>query len=272
MNALRTLSLAVTVAASLAAPSAFAGAIHDAGLFTTQLPRNDDGSTGLTAIGFNLNFYGSSFNNLYVNNNGNVTFTTPLSTFTPFPIVNNSLAMLAPFFADVDTRNAASGITSYGQATIGSHAVFGVDWINVGYFNTFATHLNSFQLIITDRSDIAVGDFDFEFNYDAITWNTGTASGGDSNGRGGSPARAGWTNGTTTSVELAGAASDGAYLDGGPNALIASSLNSNVLGQYIWSVRNGAVVDNNVPEPSALALVGLALAGLAFTSRKKRAA
>ncbi|MCX7083705.1 MAG: hypothetical protein NT008_10190 [Methylococcales bacterium] len=53
-------------------PLSQAGAINNAGLFTTPLPANDDGSTGLVNIGFNLNFYGASYSQLYVNNNGNV--------------------------------------------------------------------------------------------------------------------------------------------------------------------------------------------------------
>jgi hypothetical protein len=47
------------------------------------LPRNDDGSTGAVGIGFTTNFFGQNFTQLFVNNNGNVTFDGPLGTFTP---------------------------------------------------------------------------------------------------------------------------------------------------------------------------------------------
>lgn len=112
-----TIALAFFAAVSSSFASA---AVHDAGLFTTNtLARNDDGSTGQVAIGFNLNFFGQTFSNLYVNNNGNVTFNGALSTYTPFNLITTNRAMLAPFFADVDTRNISSGVVQYGQATLG---------------------------------------------------------------------------------------------------------------------------------------------------------
>ena len=112
---LKTLSAALLVA--LGTSLAHAGAIHDASLFTgNTIPANDDSYSGLVAIGFNMNFYGTSYSNLYVNNNGNTTFTGPLSTYTPFGITGVSTPMLAPFFADVDTRADASWQVTYGAS------------------------------------------------------------------------------------------------------------------------------------------------------------
>jgi hypothetical protein len=78
------------------------GAIR--GLTLTQsLPANDDGSTGAINIGFTLNFFGSDYTQLFVNNNGNVTFGTALGSFTSSGMSGVSYVTLAPFFADVET-------------------------------------------------------------------------------------------------------------------------------------------------------------------------
>jgi len=286
---MRSLKSAVAVLALLGlfvsgVPGARAGAVHDAGLFTTVLNRNDDGSTGVVNIGFGINFFGLNGGNqttLFVNNNGNVTFNSSLSTFTPFSLISTGTPMIAPFFADVDTRNVGSDVVRYGQSSIGGHAVFGVNWINVGYYNSLATHLNSFQLIIIDRSDTGAGNFDFEFNYDAITWETGQASGGNASGLGGASARVGWSNGTNASFELNGSAVNGAFLDNncpdGPTGLICHDRNSDILGQYIFSVRNGSVIPDptpptGVPFPGTLVLLGAGILGAGATTLLRRRA
>ena len=55
--------------------------------------------------------------------------------------------------------------------------------------------LASFQVIVIDRSDLGAGDFDVEFNYARIPWETGDASGGIG-GLGRRTASVGWSNGS----------------------------------------------------------------------------
>jgi hypothetical protein len=261
--------VAITIAV---AQSADAAAVRT-GLFRANtLSANDDGSTSSVGIGFDANFFGVNYNQLFVNNNGNVTFNSRLSTFTPFGIVNASTPIIAPFFADVDTRGSGSGLVSYGNGIVDGRNAFGVNWPAVGYFPVAVNRLNTFQLILVDRSDISSGDFDIEFNYDQIQWETGGASGG-SGGLGGSSARAGYSNGAGTSFELAGSGVNGAFLDNGPNSLIANRLNSNIDGRYLFSVRGGSVISPNpdaIPTPALLpALMGISAA--AWRKRKQKA-
>ena len=238
-------SITASLVLFLAAIPAFSAARRNLpGCSTNTLAANDDGSTAAVPIGFTINLFGTSYANLFVNNNGNVTFDSALSTFTPFDLTSTATKIIAPFFADVDTRGAGSGLTHYGNDTVGGRNAFCVEWPAVGYFNSQTNKLNTFELVIIDRSDIGVGNFDFEFNYDQIQWETGGASGG-SNGLGGSSARVGYSNGISgsgnASFELPGSAVNGALLDSGPNALITHSLNSAGLGRYVFSTRGGVV-------------------------------
>jgi hypothetical protein len=253
------------------------------GFATNSLARNDDESTGLVDLGFTVNFFGLTRTQTYVNNNGNITFDDALSTFTPFPLSGTSRQIIAPFFSDVDTRAPSPGLTQYGQGLVDGRAAFGVDWFNVGYFSEKADKLNAFQLILINRDDTGAGNFDFEFNYGMVQWESGGAS-GDNNPNDGLcepsepacvSARVGWSNGNIASFELPGSDVHGAFLDGGPNALTAHSLNANVLGRYVFQVRSGQVVPptvSAVPEPATTALVGSGLLGVLAVARRRRAA
>jgi hypothetical protein len=231
-------------------PSALDDSVIRSGFDEFTLVANDDLSTEETVpIGFDINFFGEMFSELFVNNNGNVTFDDPLGTYTPFPIVNNGIPMIAAFFADVDTRLGPE--VTYGNDTVGGRPAFGVNYVDVRHFTVFGANAglptNSFQLVLIDRSDLAPGDFDIEFNYDEIVWEAGEASGSDEFGLGGESARVGYTNGVDTSFELAGSGVNGSFLDEGPGgdppttSLVNNSLNSGILGRYIFAARNGDV-------------------------------
>ena len=106
------------------------------------LDRNDDGSTGLVPMGFFVDFYGDSNDMLYVNNNGNVTFTTPEGSYVPTNLVYLGIQVIAPFWADVDTSGTGSDVVKYGtNGVVDGHNAFGVDWVNVGYFPSQADKL-----------------------------------------------------------------------------------------------------------------------------------
>jgi hypothetical protein len=266
------LSLAASAAIGLSSASG-AGAIVS-GFNGTLFPGNDDESTGLVNIGFTANYFGTNYTQLYVNNNGNVTFNSPLGTFTPFALTGpTGNPIIAPFFADVDTR--VGELTKYGSGTFDSRNGFGVTWdnIGVGYFSQHIDKLNKFQLLLIDRSDTGAGNFDIYFNYDQIQWETGDASGG-TNGLGGTSARAGYNSGSGQFFELSGSGVNGAFLDSNLASGLIYNGNTDVDGRFLFQVRNGQVVTpppptNGVPDAgSALALLSMALLALGVAKRR----
>ena len=244
------------------------GAAIRSGFDSFALPLSDEAWSPATPLGFNLNFFGAVHSSLYVNTDGNVTFGSPLWISAPGPMASaGGTAIIAPLFADVDTRGAGSAVVQYGPGTVDGRAAFGVNWIDVGYFFKHDDKLNSFQLVLIDRSDRRPGDADIEFNYDAVRWESGDWSGGTL-GLGGSSARAGYSNGTGdvgTFYELPGSGVPGYFLDGSATGLIHGSLNSPVAGRYVLSIGNDPAP--TIPAPGALLLAAI---GVALVGRRRR--
>lgn len=220
------------------------------GCQSNQLPRNDDGYSGQVSLDQafpqGMNFFGQTYHSLYVNNNGNVTFQAPMSTYTPFPLLTTQTPMIAPFFGDVDTRGTDSDVVKYGTTTFEGRPAFCALWagVGVGYYSAQTDKLNSFELLLVNRSDRGAGDFDIVFNYDQVQWEAGSASGGV-DGLGGTPARAGYSNGVDRALELPGSGQAGALLDSNTvTGLIHNQSGQGVsgdqqLGRYVFPVQNG---------------------------------
>ncbi len=98
------------------------------GFGTDALLPDDDNSSASIPIGAafpsGLEFFGARYTDLFVNNNGNVSFDMPLTDFTPeaFPVA--AQPMIAPWWGDVDTRGVApanvSGHPLIPMGTMGS--------------------------------------------------------------------------------------------------------------------------------------------------------
>jgi len=150
--------------------------------------RNDDGFTATPiALPFNFEFYGTTYNSVYIDNNGNVCFNSSFCTFTANGFPDATHAMIAPFWSDNDTRDLNSGIVYY---KLTAHALI-VKWDTVGYYFEHVDLKNTYQLILTDGTDpLLPPGYNVSFCYGDMQWTTGDASGG-TGGFGGTPATVG---------------------------------------------------------------------------------
>jgi Ca2+-binding RTX toxin-like protein len=181
-----------------------------------------------------LNFFGTSYTSLYVNNNGNVSFDAPLTHFDPQQITAGLLPMIAAFWADVDTRPASGTAANHVYWDLdATNDVLTVTWNAVGYYDAHASPANSFQLQLVNRGG---GDFDIVLRYQSIEWTTGDLSGG-SGGLGGMVARAGYSAGNGASFfELEQSGNQEAML-----ALDSTPGNTGRTGTWVFKVRDGAI-------------------------------
>ncbi len=248
----------VLLSVVIGAIPASAGAIRTfSGFQPATLSRGDDVSSAATPLGFSANFLGPTSSTVFVNTNGNVTFGAPFVGYPGMPndneaggvippLSSSTARMISAFLADIDTSAPSTGTITYGSTTLNGRPAFVATYSNVTHFSWsaagFDTTHNSFQIILLDRGDTGIGNFDIEFNYDKIEWETADSNGGV-NGFGGYSAQVGYTNGSRlpgTFFELTGSETPGSFLNGSPLSLVAGSQNSGgVAGRYVFAIRNG---------------------------------
>ncbi|CAB3980322.1 sushi domain-containing 2-like [Paramuricea clavata] len=245
-----------------------------------KLPANDDGSSGELTLSVPFPFFKSKYQRLYVNTNGVISFKDSVEEFIPvtFPTANDQ-PMIAPYWADVDTRNggevfyrqsasvelfqrATNDVKRYFASQFPSFQaswVFIATWQNVSRFRRARSLLsnianpmrNTFQvvLITNGRHSFAI------FYYEKIEWTTGDAS---KSIYGGIPAQAGFNFGDGTRYYS---------VQGSQTDLIRqlpALSNVNVPGMFVFRVDEAEITNGGCNSAGGLTLVprsGLVLGG-----------
>jgi len=251
--------------------------------------------------GFNVNFYGDSFSDVWVNSNGTISFNdgnhyeingnlprTQDVVSAGVPIPNRSFKMLAPLWDYLIANNVLengdpdsdAGVWANVLGSPGSRKLV-VTWNHVAHFNEMSNPSpyygsSTFQVTLFENCDNVVFSY---LNLDGLKdpAHTGGYSFGDlffpNN-----------SNGVTIGVNAGDFNGDpyirgNEYLYGFPNISLLPEDDSILLtynenfyaagvGEYTFSTYNGEC-SNPVPEPSTLVLTGTALLGFLFVRRRR---
>lgn len=140
---------------------------------------------------FSFCFYGNNYNQVWMNNNGNISFNNGISAFSSsaFPSVGNT--MIAAFWGDFYLTN---GGTMHATITP-TAAIF--NWVSMGYYSNQNDKVNTCQIVITNGLDPLVIEGNTAIHFADMQWTTGSASSGVG-GFLGTPATVGANSGNGT--------------------------------------------------------------------------
>jgi hypothetical protein len=211
---------------------------------------------------FPINFFGTTYSHLFVNHYGSVTFEWPSSPVAFEMTAYSWPPIIAPFFGPVGFSSEEWGRVQYsdGAISFGGRPAFCVNWIDVVSPGSADKH-NRFQLLLVDRSDVGVGDFDIVMNYDQVQWDSYRFQEGPRvDGEDvwvTEPVSVGFSAGNgqeNAFYSFPGSMIPGSFLDTNPvTGLTRTMHNSSIPGRHIFEVRNGAEPGDTTP-PTSMAI------------------
>jgi hypothetical protein len=210
--------------------------------------RNDDGFRGPVDLGFSLNFFGNTYTQFFINNNGNISFGSGIDAFIPNGPTGSTSPVISPFFADVDSRGANSGVVHFSQ--LANEDI--ITWDHVGYYNSHDDKLDTFQLVLRGPGyAVPAGEGQIGFFYTGMQWDSTDTS-------------------TVAAIDFGDGAGNSVVLQGSTLPGTAALTQNN----HIWFDLSDSGVPvtppstTGVPEPGSVTLV-LAGAGVLLLSRRK---
>jgi hypothetical protein len=273
--------LVTALAAGLiASTSAFAGAVIS--VYGGTWTGSQGGPAGYykqAYIGFEINFLGNNYSRFDIYDNGTVVFGLDnygvARTFSSLTSSANSASsvIISPFFFDAYDYTQHSVVRSlyndpsYSRLTYDGNTAFAITWAGTvnDPNNPAGTAHNRYQLLLVDRSDTGVGNFDFIFNFDFIQLDNKDF--GDSSFFG-YAAEGNFYGYTTDNNHL---------LTLNSSQLPYNSINSDVAGRYVFEVRDGVVTNPLpfltaavVPEPETWAMMLAGLGLVAGVARRRQ--
>ncbi|XP_076123122.1 sushi, nidogen and EGF-like domain-containing protein 1 [Alosa pseudoharengus] len=139
----------------------------------TDAGRSDDGSSPLIPLRRSFPYFGRTYQQIYVNHNGHLTFNQSLFQYVPNEFPENSARdIIAPFWTDLDNRE--KGNISYQQYTTGDvlqsatqdintyfpNVTFTATWVFVATWDRMAYYPNTgtettFQVVLISDSNLS---------------------------------------------------------------------------------------------------------------------
>ncbi|XP_049329391.1 alpha-tectorin-like [Astyanax mexicanus] len=149
------------------------GPFYPFGVGDIENGRVDDGSSPAIALLQHFIFFGTTYAQLYVNNNGHLTFDQAWYSYSPYQFpANGGRDIIAPFWTDIDNRG--NGVISYQQYSSGDVLtqatqdinqyfpqihfsatwVFVATWDRVAYYSYSGTE-TSFQVVLISDGQLS---------------------------------------------------------------------------------------------------------------------